>query len=31
MLVQQPESRVAPFRKRIDKFITEKHEEVRLS
>ncbi|EFJ47427.1 26S proteasome regulatory complex [Volvox carteri f. nagariensis] len=28
VLIQQPESRVAPFRKRLDKFITEKHEEV---
>ncbi|GLC33568.1 hypothetical protein PLESTF_001799400 [Pleodorina starrii] len=28
VLVQQPESRVAHFRKRLDKFITEKHEEV---
>lgn len=29
VLIAQPESRVAPFRKRLDKFITEKHEEVR--
>ncbi|PNW70631.1 hypothetical protein CHLRE_17g727950v5 [Chlamydomonas reinhardtii] len=28
VLIAQPESRVAPFRKRLDKFITEKHEEV---
>ncbi|GIL83332.1 hypothetical protein Vretimale_11311 [Volvox reticuliferus] len=28
VLMQQPESRVASFRKRLDKFITEKHEEV---
>ncbi|KAG2454480.1 hypothetical protein HYH02_001498 [Chlamydomonas schloesseri] len=28
VLMAQPESRVAPFRKRLDKFITEKHEEV---
>lgn len=28
VLVQQPEARVAPIRKRIDKFIGEKHEEV---
>ncbi|KAG2490998.1 hypothetical protein HYH03_010670 [Edaphochlamys debaryana] len=28
VLMEQPESRVAPFRKRLDKFISEKHEEV---
>ncbi|GFR48946.1 hypothetical protein Agub_g10960, partial [Astrephomene gubernaculifera] len=28
VLMQQPEARVAPFRKRLDKFIGEKHEEV---
>ena len=30
VLVQQPESRVAPFRKRVDKFYADKHEEVRV-
>lgn len=29
VLVGQPEARVAPLRKRIDKFVGEKHEEVR--
>lgn len=28
VLVQQPESRLGPFRKVLDKFITDKHEEV---
>lgn len=29
VLIQQPESRVAAFRKRLDKSIKDKHEEVR--
>jgi hypothetical protein len=29
VLVEQPEARVAAFRKRVDKFIGEKHQEVR--
>eukprot|EP00195_Chlamydomonas_chlamydogama_P008069 CAMPEP_0202901100 /NCGR_PEP_ID=MMETSP1392-20130828/13237_1 /ASSEMBLY_ACC=CAM_ASM_000868 /TAXON_ID=225041 /ORGANISM="Chlamydomonas chlamydogama, Strain SAG 11-48b" /LENGTH=1014 /DNA_ID=CAMNT_0049587599 /DNA_START=141 /DNA_END=3185 /DNA_ORIENTATION=+ len=28
VMVQQPESRLAPFRKRVEKFISDKHEEV---
>ncbi|KAK9829302.1 hypothetical protein WJX72_005032 [[Myrmecia] bisecta] len=28
VLMQQPESKVAPFRKQVDKFINDKHEEV---
>lgn len=29
VLLQQPESRVEPFRKRLTKFIEDRHEEVR--
>jgi len=28
VLIQQPEARVGPFRKRLDRFIGDKHEEV---